>query len=262
MRFKLIVIGLLLLLAPGSHAHQDHTEGSLKDDTGERELIVPLFTQADPLASYLALTEASGRNVGVEVQEYRVDGRETYGERHLIGSNAVVHHNTHHSLTGPFTDNGWAKISFLADLDLYAVNTTWDRKRPGLHVESQVVTPASAFRVFARTTAEGETGIAIVNPTETAQSVSVTFHEHYPRSGRISGKTWEIEARNKLSRFLSELVPLEENPDLTTTAEGIRINGVVRIQGESVIAVGALWFSRATQWFSSTLVRAESQPAQ
>ncbi|MCY3777722.1 MAG: hypothetical protein OXH11_17235, partial [Candidatus Aminicenantes bacterium] len=57
MRFKLFVIGLLLLLAPGSRAHQNRPERSLNDDTGEKQLIAPVFTQSDALASYLSFYE-------------------------------------------------------------------------------------------------------------------------------------------------------------------------------------------------------------
>ena len=258
MRFKLFVIGLLLLLAPVSQAYQNRPEFSLNDDTGEKQLIAPVFTQSDPLASYLSITEVSGRYVGVTVQEYRENGRESYKESHLIARDALSVHNTHHSLTGPITDNGWAKITFPDFAEVYAVNTTWDRKRPGLYVESQVVEPANAFRLFARLTEEGETGIAIVNPTDAAQSVTVTFYEHGPESGRVSNRTWEIAARSKLSRFLREWVPLGGNPPRNTiSAEPIRFNGVVRVHGETVIAVGALWFSRETEWFSSVIVTTE-----
>ena len=258
MRFKLFAIGLLLLLAPGSQAHQNHPERSLNDDTGEKQLFAPVFTQSDPLASYLSITEVSGRYVGVTVQEYRENGRESYRESHLIARDSLSVHNTHHSLTDPITDNGWAKITFPDFAEVYAVNTTWDRKRPGLYVESQVVEPANAFRLFARLTEEGETGIAIVNPTDAAQSVTVTFYEHGPESGRVSNRTWEIEAQSKLSRFLRELVPLGGDPPPSTiSAEPIRFNGVVRVQGQTVIAVGALWFSRETEWFSSVIVTTE-----
>ncbi len=203
MRFRLIASALLLLVVPSR---------GFSRAVGEKQLVAPVFTQSGPLMSYLSITEVSGRNVGVTVQEYRENGRGTYGESHLVARDALAVHNTHHSLTGPFTGNGWARITVPDYAEVYAVSTTWDWKRPGLYVESQVVEPASAFRLFARLTEEGETGIAIVNPTDVAQTVSVTFYEHQPQSWRVSSRTWEIEAKGKLSRFLRELVPLGGDP--------------------------------------------------
>ena len=78
------------------------------------------------------------------------------------------------------------------------------------------------------------------------------------KARRVSSRTWEIEAKGKLSRFLRELVPLGGDPPPSTISpEPIQFNGVVRVQGESVIAVGALWFSQETEWFSSVIVTAE-----
>ena len=52
---------------------------------------------------------------------------------------------------------------------------------------------------------------------------------------RVSSRTWEIEAKGKLSRFLRELVPLGGDPPPSAISpEPIQFNGVVRLQGESV----------------------------
>ncbi len=56
----------------------------------------------------------------------------------------------------------------------------------------------------------------------------------------------------RLSRFLSELLPIEEYVDV-----GDNTHGIVHIQGETQIAVGALEFDHETGYFSGTPVVVE-----
>ena len=202
------------------------------------------------------MTEASGQVATVAVQEYTVDGERTSTGSYAVAHDGLTYHNTHHSLTGPFTDNGWARIEFSpAGRVLHAVAMIWHRERPGLHLSSQVLKPAPAFRLFGELSKEGETGIAIVNPTAAPQAVTVSFLRHSPAPQRTVERVWTLEPLSKVSRFLSQLVALEGTED-----DPGAVTGLVRIQGESVIAVGALWHSREIDWFQTILVTAEALP--
>ena len=242
---SVFVIGLLLL--------QTSTVRSAE----EKELIAPIFTQADPLGSWLSISESSGRHVVVEVQEYTVTGERAHERSYFIDRNTMVGHFSYRTFNGPDTKNGWARVTFPDDRDLHIVSTTWDYSRHGMYAESQLVELAPAFRLFAKSTfegeIEGETGIAIVNPTSETQTVSVAFHEYHPRFKAVTEKEWEIEGGSKLSMFLSEWLPLEGTED-----DEYRVTGLVRVQGETVIAVGALTYSRATEWFETVLVTEEN----
>ncbi|MCY3776505.1 MAG: hypothetical protein OXH11_11020 [Candidatus Aminicenantes bacterium] len=221
----------------------------------EKELIAPIFTQAGQLSSWLSISESSGRHVVVGVQEYTVTGERAKETSYILDHNTMVNHNAYHSFTGPDTNNGWARVTFPDDRDLHIVSTIADYSRRGTYgtyAESQLVEPAPAFRLFAKSTFEGETGIAIVNPTSETQTVSFAFHEHHPRHKIVTKKEWEIESGNKLSMFLSEWLPLEG-----TEGDEYVVTGIVRVQGETVIAVGALNYSQVAGWFETVLVTEE-----
>ena len=234
---SVFVIGLIML------------QTSTVSSSEEKEVIAPIFTQVDPLGSWLSISESSGKYVVVEVQEYTVTGERTHERSYFLDRNTMVNHTAYDSFAGPVTKNGWARVTFPDDRDLHVVSTTWDYSRHGMYAESQLVEPAPAFRLFAKSTLEGETGIAIVNPTTETQTVSVTFHEWHPRFKAVTEKEWEIEGGNKLSMFLSEWLSLEGTED-----DEYRVIGMVRVQGETVIAVGALNYSRTTEWFETVLV--------
>ena len=241
MKSMSVFVSVLLLLIPATSFAQ------------EKELIAPIFTQVDPLSSWLSISESSGRYVVVEVQEYTLTGERAHERSYFLDRNTMVAHSAYHSFAGPVAKNGWARVTFPDDRDLHTVSTTWDYSRRGMYAESQLVEPAPAFRLFAKSTFEGETGIAIVNPTSETQTVSVVFHEWHPRFKAVTEKEWEIEGGNKLSMFLSEWLPLEGTED-----DEYVVTGIVRVQGETVIAVGALTYSRATEWFETVLVTEES----
>ncbi len=242
MKSMSVFVSVLLLLVPATSLAQ------------EKELVAPIFTQVDPLRSWLSISESSGRYVVVEVREYTNAGERAHERSYFLDPNTIVAYSAYADLgIGPVAKNGWARVTFPDDRDLHIVSTTWDYSRRGRYAESQLVEPAPAFRLFAKSTSEGETGIAIVNPTSETQTVSVAFHEYHPRYKNVTEKEWEIEAGNRLSMFLSEWLPLEE-------FEGDEhwFTGIVRVQGETVIAVGALTYSLATEWFETVLVTEEN----
>ena len=241
MKSMSVFVSVLSLLIPATSFAQ------------EKELIAPIFAQADPLGSWLSISESSGRYVVVEVQEYTVTGERAHERSYFLDRNSMVTYTAYDSFTGPVAKNGWVRVTFPDDRDLHIVSTIWDYSRRGMYAESQLVEPAPAFRLFAKSTFEGETGIAIVNPTSETQTVSVVFHERHPRFKAVTEKEWEIEGGNRLSMFLSEWLPLEG-----TEGDEYVVTGIVRIQGETVVAVGALTYSRATEWFETALVTEEN----
>ena len=102
--------------------------------------------------------------------------------------------------------------------------------------------------------APGQTALVIVNPTEETQTVTVTFY-----SRDLEDPLREmvrIEPLHSLSRFLSELVPVDEHLDHRDKELGRVgfIRGLVEVSGETEIAVGALDFFRESGRFRSVPV--------
>ena len=104
---------------------------------------------------------------------------------------------------------------------------------------------------------EGQpTGIAIVNPTEESQEITIRFYQSGIPPLDIRESVLTIPRQSKVSRYLSDLVDLEGLEDTLTPLRKHNA-GVVRIQGETEIAVAAVQVSEATQWFQTVLVSPE-----
>lgn len=84
--------------------------------------------------------------------------------------------------------------------------------------------------------------VSIINPTANDQKVTVQMYAMYGKPLRrpIEAR-WTVAQMSRLSRFLSELIPLEESVDNPHD-----VGGIIRIVGESLIAVGDLRFSHET----------------
>lgn len=143
---------------------------------------------------------------------------------------------------GQCTENAWLRIRFQEVRQFHAFVETTHRSRDVPPFLTQVVAPTREFRLIART----ETGIAIVNPTDKAQDVTVVYTHGGTPPLTSRQNTLTIDPWAKVSRFLSELVDLEDLDDPPW--------GVVQVQGETEIAVAAVAYSRETDWFQTLLV--------
>lgn len=97
---------------------------------------------------------------------------------------------------------------------------------------------------------------AIVNPTEESQEITIRFYQSGIPPLDIRESVLTIPRQSKVSRYLSDLVDLEGLEDTSTPLRKHNA-GVVRIQGETEIAVAAVQVSEATQWFQTVLVSPE-----
>lgn len=224
------------------------------------QLVAPIFPQIGGLDSRLYFALVSDKEYpratpddilipGIHIEEYQ----ETYGDPargcgvdHAPDSNHVMFHHGVLDLTvGTCTENGFLLVRFRGDREIHAYVKTWHEDFPDDPFLTQAVRPAAAFRLIV----EGQmTGIAIVNPTDSDQKVTVKFYQSNSDSLKMRESVLTIKRWSKVSRFLSELFDLE-GLDLPW--------GVVRIQGETEIAVAAVQISSKTQRFQTILVSAE-----
>ena len=231
--------------------------GGLTDSSAQEtwpHLIAPIFPQSEDLDSDLYIAVGECGNSRLDLDEYNSIGISRYGASYPVEDNEVtVHHGHVDFATGGYIVNGWIRIRYPEIHLVHAMVKTWRRSHPETPFISQVVRAAPVFRLIGEVSPRGETGISIVNPTPNLQSVKITFHqvgafEQFQRRGYVELDKWQ-----KASRFLSELVDLE---GLERNSRG-GIQGLVRIEGEEEIAVAAVGYSRATNWFHTVPVAAE-----
>ena len=264
MQFKpVVVIGLALLVLMSPEAVPGQSQSS-----SEKALIVPIYFQLPPLYTTFDITEVQGRQVDVKVEEYT-----SYGDRTVSKTTGggveendwwLVHAS--HFIDGTGVDNGWARILYPEDREVRVVATMIVKDDPEASAHFAAVPPAPSFRLMAwhqegpsnRYSPRGETAVVIVNPTEEEQNVSLVFYGWDLRKGHglttfSTRRSIPIAPRHSLSRFLTELVP----PIVNYANEGY-IRGLLKVSGETEIAVGALDYFRDTGRFRSVPVISKS----
>ena len=221
----------------------------------EQQLVAPIFPQStgykSGFDSTLYLTAGTGEKSTIRLREFNQQG----ASRVSIGGTILPHEVFEHEgdvgeFTGYRIENGWIRILHAERHLVHGFVAVRDQGRNLTPFVAQVVQPTRTFRLIGEVSPNGETGISIVNPTSHLQSVKVTFHQVDPfdqsqRTGHVQLDSWQ-----KRSRFLSEFVDLSDlERDHRDT-----LQGVVQIEGENEIAVGAVRYVPKTQWFQTVLV--------
>lgn len=253
-----VLLILPLLYLPGHSQIPVITTG-----TPLKMLVVPIYPQLW-YTTQISVMEASGRPTTFKVREFTEDGDfvRGEGEDRTLAENAtetVVFHPLYLSET---IHNGWAWIVYPENRKLLAVSTVLKyRDDPtstlSSAASSAAVEPAPAFRLFGFRwdKDDQETAISIVNPTHEEQRVRVQMYVMYGKPLRRPVEArWTIAPMSRLSKFLSELIPLEES-----VGNPHHFGGIVRIFGQTRIAVGALGFSHETGDIRHVPVVAEPQ---
>lgn len=259
-RIPAILLLILISMAP-----------VFSEGDGDRQYIVPIYFQ-QTLYTTFDITEVSGRQVDINIEEYRSDGHQTVSKSHVDGVRENDWWDVIPSffISGLQLDNGWARITCPANRELHIVSTIHTEDDPQRSVHFGGVVPSKSFRLMAwyfednprgdwegKKLAPGQTALVIVNPTGETQTVTVTL---YLRDLEDPLREMvQIEPLHSLSRFLSELVPVDEHLDHRDKELGRVgfIRGLVEVSGETVIAVGALDFFRESGRFRSVPVSYE-----
>ena len=254
------VLGLFLLpllLGAGHYNPLTTTDSPLKI------LIAPIYPQTWPLTTYVTLFEARGRAMGFYLHEFTDTGHYVLGEgnRHSIGSNSSKSISFFHDFDGRTVGNGWARYTYPSqdrELRGFVSIVKYQDGEVEFSARASAVEPAKGFRLLAYRGGNEETAISIVNPTEEEQAVTIRLYGGWtiPISNarpdpRFVEKTWTLGPMTRLSRFLSELLPIEgyDNSTGRTDDRPGRTHGIVHVQGETQIAVGALGFDHETGEF-------------
>lgn len=266
---SMILTGLLLLpllLATG------HSPLTTTDFPLRKILIAPIYPQIWPLKTYVTLFEAHGQAMSFNLHEYTEGGgyRLGAGVHHSFGNNSSKTISFFHDFGGGRLGNGWARYTYegrartlegLVSVKLegfvsvvkYQQPTPEDGHEREVTARIRAVEPARSFRLLAYRDSIEETAVSIVNPTEVDQDVTIRLYRGWTQRDRwFVEKTWTIGRMARLSRFLSELLPIEDYANRSGETHGI-----VRFQGETWIAVGALGFNHETGEFWGLPVFAE-----
>ena len=238
-------------------------------DMPTKTLVAPIFFFDGSYETYVSMTEASGRSVLVTAKRYSATGDvPSHGAGEVqVEENSVGYVEYEPTNYLPVINNGWVRLTYPANRQLHAVAHLglYPDSRKVFGTQVRAVEPAVAFRFVARQVGHAETGIAIINPTEETQNVTVRFypmpsgHRHLP----ILEQTWTVEPGHRLGKFLTELVPWNQIPPVNEVVpadqhrHGRFISGVARVIGQTSIVVGALDFYRRTGRFVSVPVSAE-----
>lgn len=124
--------------------------------------------------------------------------------------------------------------------------------RPDIIVAA--VRPARSFRMIVEEYEGESTGISIVNPTPRPQEVTIEFRQNNHPDYEVRKNSLSIDPWKKASRFLHEFVDME---GLEVHPGFPYVKGVVLVRGQTEIAVGAVEYSRKTDWFSAVPVKSE-----
>ena len=236
-----VLLLLPLLLRPG------HSQAPfVTSPVPLKMLIIPIYPQHHSYSTIISVMEASGMPTTFKVREFTEDGSyvQGEGEDRSLSANASEAVSFHPLFLHKTIENGWAWLIYPSNRKLHAVSTVWKYKDDEIEytASSAAVEPATAFRFGASRWEGRETAISIINPTENDQEVTIQMYAMYGKPlRRPIEASWTIGPMGRLSRFLSELLPLEES-----VGNPHDVGGVVRIIGESLIAVGALGFSHET----------------
>ena len=259
MRFHPIVIAGLVLLAGMLGVSQPPVR--TVPDPGQT-LVVPIYPWTLGYDTNITVLEVSGEFTKFEVREFDETGRYVPGERleRSVGRYATETITFHPLYYGWTVGNGWALLTYPSDRELHAFSTITHYRNDDFYTSTsaRAVKPAKGFRLYGFRWSDQETAVSIVNPTDEEQTVTVRIYRIRP-TGSTLANTWNIGPMHRMSRFLSELVVLEDRVE--------DFSGVVQIQGEADIAVGALTFSHETgQFWSQPVwsqpVRTEPQDTQ
>ena len=218
-------------------------------------LIIPIYNQTLDYVSGVLMIETQGRRVKLTTEEYTETGQVIDIDTWLlIKENSIGYLSPFYdiALSTLYAGNGWARIRVPKDRKIQALFSVTHQKEPGRSAGFIAAPPAKAFRLSGRydirpdpsvNDANADVALSIVNPTDEEQTVTVTFHRVYPRDSdgeppriprTIQGEL-QVPAMHRVSRFLSELVPIREKyPEEHT------LDGVIRIEGETEISVAAL----------------------
>ena len=252
----ILVVSLLLplLLLPG------HSQAPfVTSDVPLKLLIVPIYTQYPSYSTIITVMEASGLPTTFRVREFTEDGDYVHGEgeERFLAANAWETVSFHPLFLHETIRNGWAWLLYPSNRKLHVVSTVlkYGDDRLEHMTSSAAVEPATAFRFEGFRWQGQETAISIVNPTANDQEVTIQMHVMHGKPLRRPVEArWTIGAMDRLSRFLSELLPLEES-----VGNPHDVGGIVRVVGKASIAVGALGFSHETGDIWNVPVVAEPQ---
>lgn len=260
---KPITLVVVLLALTGSTVQK-----GLEEHT---TLIVPIYNQTREYVGSVSMIEAQGRKVWVLTEEFMETGQLVQDGRELIEENSVGYLRPVYDISGhpPPVGDGWARLFVPENRQIHAEFSVSHQRERGQSASFIAVPPAKVFRLWGRywflppeSGPEQNTDIAlsIVNPTDAEQTVIVTFHRTYPRDSDGEPPTLprtiqgglKIPAMHRMSRFLAELVPIREK-----FPEEFSLRGVVRIEGETEIAVAALQYYWNIPYFRGIPVSAE-----
>lgn len=235
---------------------------SSQTEAPEKTLIVPVYGVygVDPaFRADVELLETSGRPVTIRVDEYTSDGElfSTSSDPTVVEAGSSEDILPFGDLGRGWINDGWVRMTFPADREVHAVsrlNVSIRRDvQEGDYTRQvligyrsslfQAVPPARSFLLFGLWRGEdgtshprAETALVIVNPTDIEQSVAITFRISYPGPERSISRVWEIGPRSKISRFVTELLPVKEE----ALHHHLYVTGFIRVSGETEIAVNAL----------------------
>ena len=213
-----------------------------------KTLIAPIYSNTLNYSTGLIVTEAEGRFSPFSAHGFTAEGRPVLGDRetYSLRQNSYEWVLFEPDFGGNFIGNGWARLTYPANRSLRALShiAVYRDGKPAFETFSGAVAPGTDFRFYGSKVKGEETAVSIVNPTGSKQAVTVRFHPKR-KPTETQERSWEIAPMSRLSRFLSELVRVDGYDPPSTG-----IHGLVHVQGETRIAVGALNFSRKTGFFS------------
>ncbi len=217
----------------------------------ETQLIAPIFPQIGGLDSTLLLISNGRGDTEVSVREFRENGDNNYSATYPHGDDQIQDHDGGVDIAvGRFTDNGWLLVTIDNPDQAHAVVRIGHETRSVEPFVVQTFRPGPGFWMLAERSPGGQTGVSIVNPTGESQRMSVEFVRWDLDGTQRRHSEVVLGPYVKHSRFLSELVDL----DGVRTGDNGVIQGVLRIRGETRIAVAALQYSKRTDWFRSVIV--------
>ena len=230
-----------------------------QDQPGPREktLIAPVFGAFTRYHADIDVMEVSGLPVTIKVENYTAQGQPFLANSPIeIPAGNQIQVNPVADMDQGFVDDGWAKLTYPANRQIHAVSVLENYRNLALSAQFLAVAPTREFRLFGWYRRDerpdfprAETALIIVNPTQHRQAVQVSMHLRYPDPEKVVVQEWEVGPRQRLSRFISELLPLEDEVE-----DPWHVIGSVRVRGETVIAVNALNFYWKTGNFVSVPV--------
>ncbi len=252
---SLAVLLLLPLLLLAGHSQIP----VITTDTPLKTLIVPIYAQHFWYETTISVIEASGLPTTFWVREYTEAGDFVHGEgeERFLAEDASEGISFHPLFLHTTIKNGWALLLHPSNRKLHAVSTVWKYNDDTIEsrVSSAAVEPAAAFRFGGFRVEDRETAVSIINPTGHDQRVTIQMYAMRGKPlRRPIEASWKIGPMDRLSRFISELLPLEES-----VGNPRDVGGIIRVAGESRIAVGALGFSHGTGKIWHVPVVAEPQ---